>query len=273
MQKVKTLKPKLKQPGKTDLGIMDVRGTKNKTPLTLAGKAGHKGKSEESLRRCLVSGETASRDAMIRFVPGPDFGSKHGVVVDLDERLPGRGLWIMARHDVLAEAASGRHFSRVLGAPVEISPDLTEQVESGLVSRVGSLIGMARRAGRAMAGFEKVRGALKSGEVRILLAASDGAADGRAKLRALAGDTPIAVALDASELGKIFGRDGTVHGAITDVRLAKRIRRESARLAGLRPGLETELGTELRPELHNESKNTGILDVPEVLVKDRVDKA
>jgi uncharacterized protein len=250
-----------------------VRGTKNKTPQNTAGKASHKGKSEESLRRCLVSGETASRDAMIRFVPGPDFGSKHGVVVDLDERLPGRGLWIMARHDVLAEAASGRHFSRVLGAPVEISPDLAEQVESGLVSRVGSLIGMARRAGRAVAGFEKVKGALKSGDVRILLAASDGADDGRAKLRALAGDTPIAGALDASELGKIFGRDGTVHGAITDVRLAKRIRRESARLAGLRPGLETELQTELRPELHNESKNPGILDVPEALVKDRVDKA
>jgi ribosomal protein L7Ae-like RNA K-turn-binding protein len=57
-------------------------------------------------------------------------------------------------------------------------------------SRCLDLIGLARRSGAAVAGFEKVRAALAAGDVALLVAASDGADDGREKLarRARHGD-------------------------------------------------------------------------------------
>jgi predicted RNA-binding protein YlxR (DUF448 family) len=69
-------------------------------------------------RRCIVSGRLLPRVRMIRFVVGPD----RTLVADLDQRLPGRGLWLEARKDILAEAASGRHAGPGLPSPVSKKP-------------------------------------------------------------------------------------------------------------------------------------------------------
>lgn len=181
-------------------------------------------------RRCIVSGETLPRARMIRFVKGPD----GAVVADLDHGLPGRGLWVAARGETLDQAACGRHFARAQRGPVEVPADLRRQVEAGLAARAQSLIGLARRAGAAVAGFEKVRAALKGGTVHLLITARDGAADGRAKLAALAPDGIPAGGLSAAELGTVFGRDHAVHVAVTDAGLAARIGDSLARLDGVR---------------------------------------
>jgi len=181
-------------------------------------------------KRCIVSGRVLPRVQMVRFVVGPD----RSLVADLDQRLPGRGLWLEARKDILAEAASGRHFSRVLKGPVEVPPDLVQRVEAGLARRCSNLIGLARKAGVAVAGFEKTRSALKNGTAHLLISARDGAADGRSKLVALASVIARAEGLDAAELGAIFGREGVVHVAVTDNRFAQRISVELTRLEGVR---------------------------------------
>lgn len=181
-------------------------------------------------RRCIVTGRHYPRDRMIRFVKGPD----GRIVADLDERLPGRGLWVLARRDVLEQAAGGRHFSRALKGPVDVPDDLIRQVETGVAARAGNLIGLARRAGAAVAGFEKTRAALKGGAVHLLIAARDAAEDGRSKLAALAPDLVPLTGLNASELGAVFGRDAVVHVAVTDARFAVRIARLLERLEGIR---------------------------------------
>ena len=183
-------------------------------------------------RRCVVSGRSLPRGGMIRFVVGPD----RSLVADLDQRLPGRGLWAEARKEILAEAASGRHFPRALRGPVEVPPDLLRRVEAGLAARCGNLIGLARRAGATVAGFEKTRAALKGGTACLLIGARDGAADGRGKLAALASGIARAEGLTAAELGAVFGREGVVHVAVTDGRFAQRIAGELARLEGVRGG-------------------------------------
>jgi hypothetical protein len=181
-------------------------------------------------KRCIVSGRLYPRARMIRFVKGPD----GRVVADLDARLPGRGLWLLASREVLAQAATGRHFARALKAPVEAPADLPRQVEAGLVTRAQNLIGLARRAGAVVAGFEKTRACLKGGTAHLLIAARDAAADGRAKLAALApGLVPVA-GLDAAELGTVFGRDAAVHAAVTDPGMAARIGAALERLEGVR---------------------------------------
>ncbi len=189
-------------------------------------------------RRCIVTGESAPRGGLIRFVVAPS----GEVVPDLAEKLPGRGLWVAAERETLAKA-DARAFARAARAQVTVPADLAARVESALAARVAGYIGMARRAGALVAGFEKAREALRAGKGRLLLAATDGAEDGRAKLRALMpGRDEIAV-LTAVELGAAIGREATVHAVVTDDKLAREIARAACRLAGVRgerPGMHAD---------------------------------
>jgi predicted RNA-binding protein YlxR (DUF448 family)/ribosomal protein L30E len=187
---------------------------------------------EESgpLRRCLVTGLVLPVERLVRFVVGPE----GDVVPDVEARLPGRGLWLSAERDVVNTASAKNLFAKAARRKALPPSELTDRVEGLLSRRCLDLIGLARRAGQAIAGFEKVRSALKAGQGAVLLAASDGAADGREKVKSLAPALPIIALFDAGELGAAFGRDHVVHGVITPGRLAERLLVEAGRLAGFR---------------------------------------
>src|SRR3954454_7280915 len=133
-------------------------------------------------RRDIVSGAVMAEARLIRFVAGPD-----GMVVpDLARKLPGRGLWVAADRASVATAAKKGLFARAAKAKVVAGPDLPDQLERLLKGRLLSGLGLARRAGDLTSGFEKVSSAISSGKAAWLIEASDGAADGRRKLLALA---------------------------------------------------------------------------------------
>jgi predicted RNA-binding protein YlxR (DUF448 family) len=182
------------------------------------------------LRRCIVTGTVADRDGMIRFVVSPE----GGLVPDLEASLPGRGLWVTARRDVLDKAVAKKLFAKASRRQVRVGPELADRVEALLKRRCLETLGLGRRAGVAIAGFEKVREALRSAKPGVLIAASDGAPDGRAKMRALAGNAPVVDLFDAADLGHAFGRDHAVHAMLAPGRLAERFRAECRRYAGLR---------------------------------------
>lgn len=179
-------------------------------------------------RRCIVSGAALPRDALIRFVVGPD----DIVVPDLAERLPGRGLWLTGRYDIVAQAGSGKAFCRAARRQVTplVGPDgesLADVVDAQLAQRCLQALGLARRAGLLELGFEKVQGALKSrlsgpgGGPVVLLSATDAAADGRRKLASLGArlaENGTAVAnfalFDAKTLGSAVGREQIVHALV-----------------------------------------------------------
>jgi predicted RNA-binding protein YlxR (DUF448 family) len=184
-------------------------------------------------RRCIVTGGVHSAEEMIRCVIGPE----NQVVPDVERRLPGRGLWLSADRDVIHTAVAKGFFSRAARRKVQVSADLADRIESLLLRRCIDLVGLARRANQAVAGYEKVRAALKAQSKGVLLAASDGARDGRAKLRALAPALPLVTVLRGEELGAAFGRGHAVHGLLVPGRLAERLRIEAKRLAGLRPAV------------------------------------
>ena len=185
---------------------------------------------EPASRRCLVTGEIRPKEELVRFVVGPE----SRLVPDIEETLPGRGLWLTARKDIVAAAAAKNLFARAARTPVDVGPDLSDRVEALLARRVMDLIGLARRAGQAVAGFEAVRATLGGGRAAVLLAASDAARDGRGRMQALGGGVPVVDQLTAAELGAAFGRDHAVHGAVRAGRLALLILREARRLAGFR---------------------------------------
>ncbi len=171
-----------------------------------------------------------AKPELIRFVVGPD-GRIHP---DVAERLPGRGLWTLARRDIVARAVKKRLFGRAARMAVEVDEDLDRRVEGLLVRRAIDLIGLARRAGLAVCGFAKVEAALNAGKAAVLVAASDGGADGRGKLRARAPGLPVVAVLTSAELGAAFGRESAVHAILGAGPLAEAFLAVAGRLAGFR---------------------------------------
>ncbi len=166
---------------------------------------------------------------MVRFVIGPG-GS---VVPDLAARLPGRGFWLSARADVLETARTKGAFARAARGPVSVPADLNSVLQAQLARRISDHLGLARRAGQAVAGFAKVREWVQAGGAGLILQASDGSADERRRLLSGAGGVAVAWPLDSAGLGAVFGRDQVVHVAIAPGRLAAALLDEILRLSGL----------------------------------------
>lgn len=166
---------------------------------------------------------------MIRFVLGPD----GAVVPDLAARLPGRGIWLSALGDVVETARTRGGFARAARGPVTVSPDLLSGLQRALARRIGEQLGLARRAGQAVAGFTKAREWLETGRAALIVQAADGSPEERARL--LGGwQGPVVTPLDGAALGGVFGRDHAVHVAVAAGRLAARIGDDAERLDGLR---------------------------------------
>jgi predicted RNA-binding protein YlxR (DUF448 family) len=186
------------------------------------------------LRRCAVTRARLAKERMIRFVIGPD----RAVVPDLAERLPGRGIWLSAALDVVETARRRGAFAKAARGPVTVPPDLLEMLQAALVRRISEALGLARRAGQAVAGFEKAREWLRDGRAGLVVQAADGSAEER--VRFLSGarrSVAVHAPLSAAALGAVFGRDRAVHVVLAPGALAERIGRDCTRLAGLAPGL------------------------------------
>lgn len=184
-------------------------------------------------RRCLAGREPRGRERLVRFVLDPE----GRVVPDVDGRLPGRGMWLSADRDVVNRAVARNLFAKAARGRAVADADLPGRVEALLARRCLDLLGLARRAGEAASGYDAVRLMLLAGEAGVLLAARDGAAGGRDKLRALAPELPLITAFTSPELGAALGREGgVVHAAVArGSRLARRLVTEAGRLAGFRP--------------------------------------
>jgi uncharacterized protein len=197
------------------------------------------------LRRCIATGEIHDRSVLLRFVVGPS----GELVPDAAGNLPGRGFWLTPRREIFERAIAKRLFSRAARRPISIAPELAGRIETVLAQRCCDGIGLARRAGLAIAGFEKVCDAIRSGDIALVLAALDGAEGGRAKIRALARDLPLVRVLTAAEMGAVFGRDNVVHVGVGASRLCDRLISDAKKLAGFRSGGVVDRGMELGRDL------------------------
>jgi uncharacterized protein len=176
-------------------------------------------------RRCVATGETHGVDKQHPPPPPPP-------------PPPGRGVWVRAHRDAVLLAARKGGFARGLKRPVKVPEQLDSLVEQALEQRCLDFLGLARRAGEIVAGFDQVAAALRSAQPAWRIEASDGAADGRGKLDGLAqrwGGVPVAGCLSAAHMGMALGRDHVVHALLPPGRLADAFGVEVRRLAGFRP--------------------------------------
>lgn len=184
-------------------------------------------------RRCLATGEVLPKERLLRFVVGP--GGE--LVADPGNRLPGRGLWLKPERAIIRRAQTRGLFARAAKAAVKVPDDLLERLVAQERYRLLDLLGLARRAGALVSGFEKVKAALAGGRVALLVEARDGSADGRGKLAALAAHlapaAPLLGDFTVAELSQALGREYAVHAAVLESGIAARIKIAALRLRAL----------------------------------------
>ena len=193
-----------------------------------------------TVRMCAVTRQVQPIDELIRFVVSP----QSEVMADLKRKLPGRGLWITASRQVVAEAVKRNQFGKGFKRDVRVAPTLAADTEALLVRGVIEALAMAAKAGQVVAGFSKVESAIEGAfkgvfkdalgqrraptSIHALIHASDGAADGIRKLDAIArqnagrntgnGDEshefPVVTALTSEQLDLALGRSNVVHAAL-----------------------------------------------------------
>ena len=188
-------------------------------------------------RRDIVSGEVMPESRLIRFA----FAPEGTVVPDVAARLPGRGAWVAASRDAIAAAVAKKLFSRAAKEAVTAGADLPGRTESALVARMLGDLGIARRSGALVLGFDNVLRQLEGPRPpKLLIEAFDGAPDGKRKLHAAAHRLERACTvietLTRAELGLALGRENVIHAAVQPGGLADRLIFDAERLSGFRTG-------------------------------------
>lgn len=185
---------------------------------------------DEPERKCIATGESQPKAGLIRFVCGPD----GQVVPDVLGKLPGRGIYVSATRAAIEKAVKKNLFSRAARQPVKVPEGLADLVEALVLQRTLDLLSMARKAGEAVTGYEKVKDWLVKGKGVTLIQASDGSERGKTKLHAPDGANGFIGCLSAGEIGLAFGRERAIHAALAAGGLKDRVVDEAAKLAGLR---------------------------------------
>ena len=168
-------------------------------------------------RRCILNHETRPESDLVRLALGPD-GT---LVPDVAARLPGRGMWVSVEGAALRAAVKdgklAKAASRSLKTTVKreaVPEDLVDLIDRLLARRCLDRLGLEQRAGNLVTGFDKIKAALTkkgTGKPALLLAATDGAEDGRRKIKAAVGDVPVASLFDREALSGALGRENVVH--------------------------------------------------------------
>ncbi len=196
--------------------------------------------SHTPTRRCLASGASLPQGELVRFIVGPD----SQIVPDIAGKLPGRGLWVAARRDDIDLACDKNLFARAAHTQVTVPDGLSDLVGNLLRQNCLGLIGLSRKAGDLITGFEKVKSCLGAGHAAVLICAADAGSDGREKLFRFAKDLPKIRVFSSADLSAALGRENVVHIALKDGGLAHRLVKEAHRLASF----------------ENEDKNAGVSD-------------
>jgi len=180
--------------------------------------AGPRKRAAATERLCVATRSVKPTTDMIRFVVGPD----GRVVADLKRKLPGRGVWVTATHQALAEAIRRKALARAFKREVRVEPDLADRVEALLERSALDALAIARKSGAVAAGFAKVEAALQRESVVALIHAADAGPDGVTKIAAAARRRPgpqaeripVVELFSSAQLDLALGRSNVIHAAL-----------------------------------------------------------
>lgn len=213
-----------------------------------------KAKRHDPERRCVLTGEHGSREALIRLALGPD----GRVAPDIRAKAGGRGAWIGVDRVALEAAIAKGKLKGALArayktAAFLIPDDLPDQIERALQRATLDRLGLEARAGTLLTGSDKIADAARKGSVALLLHARDAAIDGSRKLdQALrvglgmegSAEQGLAIPAGRAILSMALGRENVVHIALIAPAAAARVAQALDRWRGFmgRNGPETGRG-------------------------------
>jgi len=191
-------------------------------------------------RRCVLSGQTAPREDLLRLALGPD----GDVLPDAHAKAPGRGAWIGASRIELEDALAKGHLKGVLARgfksnALRVPDNLADLAEAALTRAFTDRLGIEWRSGNLIAGSDRIAEQARSGRVQWLGHASDAREDGSRRLDQAwrvgeeaegSGMAGLRLPLDRAALSVALGRENVVHLAVTDRAAAARITAQLARL-------------------------------------------
>ncbi|MEM7664923.1 MAG: DUF448 domain-containing protein [Pseudomonadota bacterium] len=229
-------------------------------------------KASGSERRCILSGETAPRENLVRLAVSPD-----GLVLpDPGAKAPGRGAWIAPDRAALESAMANGQFKGALarafkggpkGIGLSYSDELPDQVHAGLAKALTDRLGLEMRAGNIVLGSSRIEEQARTGRIALMLHASDSSEDGRKKLDQAwrvgrevegSGERGTVLPLDRAALSVALGRENVVHlgvsGHFGDRRAADRVGQAIHRLSKF---VGTASGNPDHPETGNQLASSG----------------
>lgn len=191
-------------------------------------------------RRCILSGDRADPETLVRLALGP----AGEILPDVRAKAPGRGAWVGVPRDALEKAQANGKLKGALARAFKtgefaVPDDLSTLIEGALRQDLLSRLGLESKASMLLTGSEKIDVAARKGLVKILFHAADAAADGNRKLDQalrvgqeaegsdLAG---LVLPVDRGALSMAMGRENVVHIAVTDSKAASRLRAAVGRL-------------------------------------------
>ena len=152
-------------------------------PLGDHGSADTPGTGDGPERRCVLSGRTAARDALLRLAVSPD----GEVLPDALARAPGRGAWIgVDKAELSAAVANGKLKAALArafkGGALALPDDLPERAERALTRALLDRLGLEMRAGKLVLGSDRIASEARMGKIAALFHAADASDDGSRKL-------------------------------------------------------------------------------------------
>ena len=191
-------------------------------------------------RRCVLTGETDTRDALVRLAVSPS-----GLVLpDAQEKAPGRGAWVCSSRRAVEEAHGNGKLKAGLSrafktGDLEIPDDLPQKIEDALKRVLLDRLGLEMRVGALILGTQRIAENARQGGVAALFHASDASEDGRKKLDQAwrvgrdaegSGERGWTLPLDRDALSVALGRDNVVHFGLANNAAAARVMQPLKRL-------------------------------------------
>jgi predicted RNA-binding protein YlxR (DUF448 family) len=79
-------------------------------------------KSDDILRKCIVTGQIKDKSQMLRFVLTPD----GDIVPDLYKKLPGKGVYVTNSYALLKQAILKNIFAKILKKKIKVNKELLQ---------------------------------------------------------------------------------------------------------------------------------------------------
>ncbi|KQN26779.1 transcription terminating nucleic-acid-binding protein [Sphingomonas sp. Leaf33] len=185
-------------------------------------------------RTCILSRDIGPREGLVRLALSPD----GDVAPDVRAKAPGRGAWIgVSRAELKTAVAKGKlkgALARAFkGAKISVPDDLAQRIEQQLERHALDRLGLEAKAGNLLIGAERIETAARSGQLHLLLHASDARPDGASKLAQawrVGSDREgtdlkgLVLPVTRTTLSVALGRENVVHAGLTDAQAARRVR-------------------------------------------------